>query len=1061
MQDRISHGAKQDVMALTCVACITAGRARALYRAGLRTLEAVAAAPLSALQDALSALSTKTGAAAQRAERRMAARVSSEARAAVAERACRLHEEADDAAAAAEGRPPTPLALALEPPLQLQPPQAQQAQQPQPGDAAAAASSPLTAPLGKRGTGCAPPPEAALRALQPAVDAAAAAAGAAAAAAACEASAATPAAVGGAAFSLFASSQQHAQRQHAAAAASAAAAAAVTSAPFPLSSAVAAAAAAQPAAPPPLPAFECASRAPPLPPRAAPSEEEVAAATAAHAAWRGACHVRDANAAGWEALRRRWEGAGEYSFAVAWERAPYGHAAGPGPRLRGVALAFSSPAAGSVAAAQPCGLSSSVFYVPFAKTPAGEARRAAAAALLARHGPLRATVDAKEAVQALACRAPRAALPAACLAALGDGTQDVRLMAWLLSPGEPALFQGGPGVGGGFARFSAGNGAAAASSAAAAAAAAARPEALLAAIGLPHAAAVAAATWSAGPIAPSSASLPSSSSGAYPQPGALHASLRAAACAPSHGAAASLACRSAAVARAAAGALRPRLESHGLNRPLMRLEMPLVPVIAAMELAGVAFAPDVMRQQVRAAEARLAELERRARALAGDANLQLSSHRDVAHALFGVMGFVPPGDARLHNAPGRGGRGGGRGGRGGRLRAPKPGAAPPQSVSVGEKALLELARSDGRARPVVAAVLEHRQLARAVALCDGLVASLPKGATGAAHRLHGYVYQTNTETGRLAMDAPCLHTVPHAVPFALAKPTASSSAAAASAAAAAPNPQPHARLAPRAAFAPPSGRLLLVADFRQFELRIIAEASQEGVLAAAFAGADDPFASLAARWLKKPRGSVTPAEREFAKSLAYGLLYGKGVAAIAADLGIPISEAGDLVDAFRSSIPTATAWLSDVVAAARAAQPVPHVRTLAGRLRLLPALAAAGRDSSARAAAERKAVNTVCQGSAADVLKTALVSIQRRLAAVSASPPAQPGRPRPPPPAVLVLSVHDDVVLEVAGAHVLAQVAGLVRAAMVHAGAAAGLAAPLAVRLRAGPSWDELADITE
>lgn len=219
---------------------------------------------------------------------------------------------------------------------------------------------------------------------------------------------------------------------------------------------------------------------------------------------------------------------------------------------------------------------------------------------------------------------------------------------------------------------------------------------------------------------------------------------------------------------------------------------------------------------------------------------------------------------------------------------------------------------------------------------------------------------------------------------------------------------------------------------------------RDAALAATLADSD-PFTLLAAQWRSKPRQDVTSRERAWAKALAYGMLYGKGPNAVAVDLGVPVHEAVSLMDGFRASTPGVTAWLHSVVEEARSRAPAPHVLTLAGRRRDLPGLTAAGGPDArdARHAAERRAVNTVCQGSAADVLKTALVALQRRLA----TDPQRRAR--------LVLSVHDDVVLQVAPKD-LAWAAGTVRATLVASGERAGLSVPLEVQLRAGPDWDAL-----
>jgi DNA polymerase I-like protein with 3'-5' exonuclease and polymerase domains len=188
----------------------------------------------------------------------------------------------------------------------------------------------------------------------------------------------------------------------------------------------------------------------------------------------------------------------------------------------------------------------------------------------------------------------------------------------------------------------------------------------------------------------------------------------------------------------------------------------------------------------------------------------------------------------------------------------------------------------------------------------------------------------------MAMDAPCLHTIPNAIEYTAA------AADAGTAAAGGVRGAPELRVfAPRAAFAPPNGRLLLVADFKQFELRMMLHFAGDAALCDALIGADavgDPFVLLAARWCAKAPGAVTEAERTRAKSITYALLYGKGTHSLAHDMGFSVAEAVALVDAFKASVPGVTAWLARVVAEAREKEPEPYVSTLAGRRRALPHL---------------------------------------------------------------------------------------------------------------------------
>ena len=175
----------------------------------------------------------------------------------------------------------------------------------------------------------------------------------------------------------------------------------------------------------------------------------------------------------------------------------------------------------------------------------------------------------------------------------------------------------------------------------------------------------------------------------------------------------------------------------------------------------------------------------------------------------------------------------------------------------------------------------------------------------------------------MAMDDPSLHTVqkaltyaaPHAVPGA--------------------PPRPPLRMAPRAAFAPAAGRVLLLADYKQAELRIMLHHAGDGALTAELLDGEDPFIKLAARWCRKAPGAVSDAERTWAKSIAYGLLYGKGIHTLANELCIPVVEAEALVEAFKASMPGVTRWLDRVVAEARQQPGQPFVTTVAGRQRPL------------------------------------------------------------------------------------------------------------------------------
>ena len=709
-----------------------------------------------------------------------------------------------------------------------------------------------------------------------------------------------------------------------------------------------------------------------MPPSAALPAPTAAVARAyeAHAAARGLVLIADND--GFEALCRRWDASPEYAFAVALTAATAGHPQGPGPRCQGLAVALPGAAAAAV------------FYIPFgtADTRLGDAWRPACLERLARtDGRRKLTMDVKEQIQALTARCgdPHA-LAAACQAALGDNLFDIRIMAWLLYPDNKDLWQ--------TEELNT------------------APETILVAGG-------------AGTVKDMRQAIEQAvaytARGAAKQP-------------PTEGV---LAAKAAAAARLAGPQWTGAIVEAGLWAVLTQLEMPLVPVLASMERVGMPFDHAVLVGQRQAVEERLSQLVGAIRTLTGIPGLDVSSPKQVSTALFHTMGFPAPPLAATYTARGGGGDG-----------QPKRRV----HISVSKAVLLDLAHSNSSAGPIVTALLEHRELSHrlaqfeAYAACAcpfwGYKAQQQQQQGGSSHRrplalwrVHSAVYQTNAETGRLAMDRPSLHNVPHAMAFARHD--------------AAPG-DPPAQLAPRTAFAARPGTCLLVADFKQFELRMMAHFSSDAGLVELLHQGMDPFLLLAARWTSKPPGEVSAQERKWAKALSYAMLYGKGYNTLAFEMDISVAQAVRLVESFKTSMPGIEAWRDGVPKAAKGEQPMPAVRTLSGRRRQVPGLDAADREE--RGKAERQAVNTICQGSAADVLKRAMVALHAALA-------ADPQRR-----ALLVLSVHDDVVLEV-DTQALPWAAALVRTVLMEAGKAAGVTVPLEVQLSTGPSWGQLSEL--
>jgi DNA polymerase-1 len=235
----------------------------------------------------------------------------------------------------------------------------------------------------------------------------------------------------------------------------------------------------------------------------------------------------------------------------------------------------------------------------------------------------------------------------------------------------------------------------------------------------------------------------------------------------------------------------------------------------------------------------------------------------------------------------------------------------------------------------------------------------------------------------------------------------------------------------RSAFVAREGTRLLTADYSQVELRILAHVSGEPVLKDAFARGEDIHAATAAEVLGKERATLTRSERDVAKMVNFGIIYGISAFGLSENLDIPKDEAQTYIDTYLARFPRVQEFIARTIAQAAADG---YVTTLLGRRRPIPELRAANRQT--RSLGERLAVNTVMQGTAADVIKVAMVRIHERL--------LREGRA-----SRLVLQVHDELLLEVPDVETSA-VRDLVREEMVGA---YPLDPPLAVDVGVGDTW--------
>jgi DNA polymerase-1 len=241
----------------------------------------------------------------------------------------------------------------------------------------------------------------------------------------------------------------------------------------------------------------------------------------------------------------------------------------------------------------------------------------------------------------------------------------------------------------------------------------------------------------------------------------------------------------------------------------------------------------------------------------------------------------------------------------------------------------------------------------------------------------------------------------------------------------------------RGAFVAQEGWMLLGADYSQVELRILAHMSQDPELLAAFARGEDIHASTAATVFQVALDAVTPAMRRIAKIINFGIIYGMGEYGLAQRTDLSVEEAREFIANYFGRYEHVQEYVERTKEEAREQG---YVSTLLGRRRYFPELQSTSRaHSGVKRAAEREAINMPIQGSAADILKIAMVRLHRALKEKDRA-------------ARMILQVHDELVLEVPREEV-EPVARLVSSTMENAWA---LDAPLKVDLKVGRNWERM-----
>ena len=413
--------------------------------------------------------------------------------------------------------------------------------------------------------------------------------------------------------------------------------------------------------------------------------------------------------------------------------------------------------------------------------------------------------------------------------------------------------------------------------------------------------------------------------------------------------------------------------ARGVEKLFREVEMPLVPVLMEMERTGVLLDLDFLAQMSRELTTRLQELEKQITAQIG-APINIASPQQLGDALFNKLKLPTT-----------------------RLPKTKTG-----QISTAAD-VLESLRD---AHPVIALILEHRELSK---LKGTYVDALPALVLPRTGRVHTDYNQTGVVTGRVSSSNPNLQNIP--IRTDLGRRV-------------------------RRAFIAPRGSKLVSADYSQVELRILAHIARDPGLLDAFARGEDIHAATAARLFKVPLDQVTSQMRQLGKTINFGIAYGITDYGVAARTELSQTEARQLIDNYFAQYVGVKAYIEKTK---REAREHGYVQTLLGRRRYFPELQRDTPNIGARNQAEREAINHPIQGSAADIIKIAMVCLHDELHARNLK-------------SRMTLQVHDELVLECPDDEVRI-VVPLVRETMENA---YRLDSKLKVDVAVGQNWDEM-----
>jgi DNA polymerase-1 len=407
---------------------------------------------------------------------------------------------------------------------------------------------------------------------------------------------------------------------------------------------------------------------------------------------------------------------------------------------------------------------------------------------------------------------------------------------------------------------------------------------------------------------------------------------------------------------------------------LNTIEIPLIPVVASMEQAGVLVDTAFLSRMSKELNDMLLALETEIYELSG-APFNINSPKQLNDILFGKLGLKAQG-----------------------IRKTSHGVSTAADV-------LDSLRGE---HPVVEKILNYRELSK---LKGTYVDALPAMINPRTGRLHTDFNQMGASTGRMSSSNPNLQNIPIRTDIGREV---------------------------RGAFVVPDGMCLLSVDYSQVELRIMAHITREPTLLEAFAQGQDIHAVTAAIVHNVPIEQVTKSQRNFAKRVNFGILYGMGAHRLARESDLTYAQAEDFIRTYFQRLPGVREYLDKAKELAKRT----YLTTLFGRRRWFPGLTGSTGNRNQMAQAEREAINMPIQGTAADIMKMAMVNVFHKLERRKLG-------------AKMMLQVHDELVLEVPETN-LRETAALVLETMEGV---YDLAAPLRAHAQYGANWRDLEQV--